>query len=50
MPDAIYGEPRLAALYDALNPPGEDKAFQAGLAGTEPKRIWDVGCGTGLLA
>jgi SAM-dependent methyltransferase len=50
MPDAIYSEPRLAALYDAFNPPGEDTAFYLKLAGTEPKRILDVGCGTGHLA
>jgi len=50
MPDAIFSEPRLAAVYDAFNPPGEDMAFYLRLAGTEPKRILDVGCGTGQLA
>jgi ubiquinone/menaquinone biosynthesis C-methylase UbiE len=50
MPDAIFSEPRLAAVYDAFNPPGEDTAFYLRLAGTEPKRILDVGCGTGHLA
>jgi SAM-dependent methyltransferase len=50
MPDAIFSEPRLAAVYDAFNPPGEDTTFYLRLAGTEPKRILDVGCGTGHLA
>jgi ubiquinone/menaquinone biosynthesis C-methylase UbiE len=50
MPDAIYSEPRLAALYDTFNPPGEDTAFYVRLAGGESKRILDVGCGTGQLA
>jgi SAM-dependent methyltransferase len=50
MPDAIYSEPRLAALYDAFNPPGEDMGFYLRLAGAEPKRILDIGCGTGQLA
>lgn len=50
MPDAIFSEPRLAALYDVFNPPGEDTEFYVQLAGSEPKRILDVGCGTGQLA
>lgn len=50
MVDAIYGEPRLAILYDTFNPPGEDTAFYVRLAGTDSKRILDVGCGTGQLA
>ena len=50
IPDAIFSDPRLAVLYDAFNPPGEDTAFYVRLAATEPKRIVDVGCGTGLLA
>jgi len=50
VPDAIFSEPRLAARYDAFNPPGEDTALYVRLAGAEPKRILDVGRGTGLLA
>jgi len=50
MVDAIYSEPRLAVLYDRFNPPGADTAFYVRLAGTDSKRILDVGCGTGQLA
>lgn len=51
MPDPIYTEPRLAALYDALSPPGEDTRFYRALARTRrPQRILDLGCGTGQLA
>jgi SAM-dependent methyltransferase len=56
MPSASYTDPRLAALYDALNPPGAETAFYLGLAdevrraGRSPALILDVGCGTGLLA
>jgi SAM-dependent methyltransferase len=49
-PSASYVDPRLAALYDALNPPGAAAAFYLGLAGPQPARILDMGCGTGLLA
>jgi SAM-dependent methyltransferase len=45
-----YADPRLAAVYDALNPPGAHTEFYLGLAGDSPVRILDVGCGTGLLA
>jgi SAM-dependent methyltransferase len=45
-----YADPRLAALYDALNPPGADTAFYLDLAAGVPLRVLDVGCGTGLLA
>jgi SAM-dependent methyltransferase len=50
MPSASYADPRLAALYDALNPPGAAEAFYLSLPGAEPARILDMGCGTGWLA
>ena len=45
-----YADPRLAALYDALNPPDASTAFYLGLPGPPPARILDMGCGTGQLA
>ncbi len=50
MPDAIYTDPRLTALYDRLNPPDRDTAFYLDPAGSTPRRILDMGCGTGWLA
>jgi SAM-dependent methyltransferase len=47
---ASYADPRLAALYDALNPPDAAAAFYLSLPGTPPARILDMGCGTGQLA
>jgi SAM-dependent methyltransferase len=47
---AAYADSRLTALYDALNPPGDDTAFYLSLPGQPPQEILDVGCGTGLLA
>ncbi|MGH6999339.1 MAG: class I SAM-dependent methyltransferase, partial [Phenylobacterium sp.] len=49
MADENYRDPRLAALYDALNPWGRDTDFYLALAGPAPQRILDIGCGTGLL-
>ena len=49
-PSDSYADPRLAALYDALNPAGDAAAFYLSLPGAPPARILDVGCGTGLLA
>lgn len=49
-PDPSYTDPRLAQVYDSLNPWREDQDFYAGLIGTEPCRVLDVGCGTGTLA
>ena len=50
MPSASYADPRLAALYDALNPPDAAAAFYLSLPGAPPARILDMGCGTGQLA
>ncbi|WP_349434195.1 class I SAM-dependent methyltransferase [Pararhizobium sp. A13] len=48
MPDAIYSDRTLAALYDSLNPAGQDTDFYCQLP-QQPCRILDLGCGTGLL-
>lgn len=50
MPCASYADPRLAAVYDTLNPPGADAAFYLDLAGDRPRTVLDMGCGTGRLA
>ena len=47
---SVYADPRLAALYDTLNPPDASTAFYLGLPGPPPARILDMGCGTGQLA
>ena len=49
-PSDSYADPRLAALYDALNPADASTAFYLSLPGPPPARILDMGCGTGLLA
>lgn len=51
MSSTPYTDPRLAALYDALNPEGPDTAFYRALAARTGarSRIVDLGCGTGLL-
>ena len=41
---------RLAALYDVDNPDGVDHdCFRRFVARVAPRRIIDIGCGTGLL-
>jgi len=50
MPDSAYTDPRIAAIYDILNPAAEDTAFYLRLAGPAPQRVLDMGCGTGHLA
>jgi SAM-dependent methyltransferase len=49
MSQMLYTDPRLVALYDALNPAGPDTAFYLQLA-QGAARVADLGCGTGLLA
>ena len=47
---AEFSDPRLAALYDALNPFAADTRFYLRLAAElRAARVVDVGCGTGLL-
>jgi len=50
VPCASYVDPRLAAVYDHLNPPGKEDGFYAALAGAPPSIILDMGCGTGRFA
>ncbi|MCW2757476.1 MAG: hypothetical protein JWO46_1222 [Nocardioidaceae bacterium] len=51
MPDAQFADPRLARVYDALDPDRRDLAPYVGLAAElGARRILDVGCGTGSLA
>jgi len=45
----LYSDPRIVALYDALNPAGPDTAFYIALA-ESAGHVIDLGCGTGLLA
>ncbi len=45
-----YAHPRLAATYDAINPPERDYDFYVRLAGDKPLTILDMGSGTGRLS
>ena len=45
-----YAHPRLAATYDAINPPERDYDFYVALAGDTPLTILDMGSGTGRLS
>ncbi|CAN7174765.1 methyltransferase domain-containing protein [Rhizobium sp. LjRoot30] len=47
--ETIYTDPALTALYDTLNPAGEDTDFYLRCA-RSGDHILDVGCGTGLTA
>lgn len=50
MPDAIFADPRLARIYDALDPDRGDLAAYAAMAAEFGARsVLDVGCGTGSL-
>ncbi|MFJ6216842.1 class I SAM-dependent methyltransferase [Streptomyces sp. NPDC092296] len=51
MADELFEHPRLAALYDALDPDRGDLAVYAAIAGElGARRVLDVGCGTGTFA
>lgn len=53
MPDAIFGDPRLAAIYDLFDGDGSRPDLDSYLAIAEEvgaRRVVDVGCGTGKLA
>lgn len=51
MPDDIFASPRLAAIYDALDPDRSDLDAYLDLADEFGARsVLDVGCGTGTLA
>jgi SAM-dependent methyltransferase len=51
MPDAIFADPRLAAVYDPLDPDRSDlDAYVAMVAEFAATSVLDIGCGTGTLA
>ncbi|MFI2611231.1 class I SAM-dependent methyltransferase [Kitasatospora sp. NPDC018619] len=51
MVEASYGHPRLAALYDPLDPDRGDLDAYLGMAREfGARRVLDVGCGTGVFA
>lgn len=51
MPDLIFVEPRLAEIYDPLDPDRRDLGAYAAMADTfGARRVLDIGCGTGTFA
>jgi SAM-dependent methyltransferase len=51
MADAVFEHPRLAAMYDALDPDRSDLAVYRAIAEEfGARRVLDVGCGTGTFA
>lgn len=51
MPDEIFENPRLAALYDPFDPDRSDlNAYEAMVEEFGARRVLDVGCGTGTFA
>ena len=51
MPDPIFDDPRLAALYDPLDPDRSDlDAYVAMVDEFGARSVLDIGCGTGTLA
>ena len=51
MPDPIFDEPRLAAIYDALDPDRSDlDPYLAMIDEFGARSVLDLGCGTGVFA
>ncbi|MEZ3178038.1 class I SAM-dependent methyltransferase [Streptomyces pimonensis] len=51
MSDECYGHPRLAAVYDPLDPDRGDLGAYLGMAEEfGARRVLDIGCGTGVFA
>ncbi len=51
VPDQLFGDPRLARLYDAFDDDRSDLGRYVALVGDlGGRRVLDVGCGTGVLA
>ena len=51
MADALFEEPRLAGVYDPLDPDRDDLVVYAAIAGEFGARsVLDIGCGTGTFA
>ncbi len=51
MPDAVFSERRLAAIYDALDPDRSDlDAYVAMVEEFGARSVLDLGCGTGVFA
>jgi len=51
LPDAVFDEPRLAAIYDALDPDRSDlDPYVAMVEEFDARSVVDLGCGTGVFA
>jgi SAM-dependent methyltransferase len=51
LPDAVFDDPRLAAIYDALDPDRSDlDPYIAMAEGFGVRSVLDLGCGTGVFA
>lgn len=51
MPDAVFDDPRLTAVYDALDPDrGDLEVYAEIVREVGARRVLDVGCGTGTFA
>src|SRR6476659_7093302 len=49
--DAIFGDPRLARVYDPLDPDRDDlDVYLAIVEQLEARSVLDIGCGTGTFA